>query len=141
MEKTYITHSAEETIAFGQKLAKNLPPNSIICLFGDLGAGKTTLAKGIISALTNLPPHDICSPTFAYLNVYQGPSCPVYHFDLYRLNSPLDFLNQGFEDYFYANGICCLEWSERITPLLPQNIHKITLSHNSNATRTLVYEV
>ena len=72
------TNSSEETIALGHSLSSMMNPGSIVCLFGDLGAGKTTLIKGIVQALTGTRPEEVCSPTFAYLNIYEGV-CPVYH--------------------------------------------------------------
>lgn len=132
--------SAEETIAFGRKIGNTIGPKAIICFFGDLGAGKTTLIKGIVSTLTDTPTEEVCSPTFSYLNIYEG-KCPVYHFDLYRLNSVADFISLGFEEYFSKEGICCLEWSEKISSILPKNVHSITLKHAGGETRELIYEI
>jgi tRNA threonylcarbamoyladenosine biosynthesis protein TsaE len=134
------TRSVEETVAFGQRLGSSVAPGTILCLFGDLGAGKTTLIKGIINSLTAIAPEEVCSPTFTYLITYQG-KCPVYHFDLYRLKCAEDFLSLGFEEYLFAHGVCCIEWSERIVSILPENTHKITLTHASNGKRTICYEV
>jgi tRNA threonylcarbamoyladenosine biosynthesis protein TsaE len=134
------TQSAKETIDFGYSVGMQLAPGSIVCLFGDLGAGKTTLIKGIVAALSGSAPHDVCSPTFSYLNIYEG-KCLVYHFDLYRLGGPEDFLSMGFEEYLFSHGISCLEWSERIASLLPKDIYQITLTHEGNEKRKIVYEV
>jgi len=134
------THSAEETVAYGRKLGKGVAPGAIICLFGDLGAGKTTLIKGIINSITEIAPEEVCSPTFAYLIAYEG-KCPVYHFDLYRLKGTEEFLSLGFEEYLFAHGVCCIEWSEKIAPILPENIHKITLSYARNGKRKISHEI
>jgi tRNA threonylcarbamoyladenosine biosynthesis protein TsaE len=132
--------STEKTIAFGQTIGKSVQPGTILSLFGDLGAGKTTLIKGIVSALTGIEPAEVCSPTFVYLNIYEG-NCPVYHFDLYRLNDVESFLSLGFEEYLFSQGVCCLEWSERIASILPESTQRITLSHAGAERRKIIYEV
>lgn len=113
---------------------------AVICLFGDLGAGKTTLIKGIVSALTQTVPEEVCSPTFAYLNIYEG-KCPVYHFDLYRLEDEEAFLSLGFEEFLFSNGVCCIEWSERIAALLPPRTIRVTLTHVAEERREITYEI
>jgi tRNA threonylcarbamoyladenosine biosynthesis protein TsaE len=133
---SFISNSDSETRNFGRQLGKILPKNSVVCLFGDLGAGKTTLIKGIVSAVTEFPEEQVNSPTFTYLNIYPG-TIPVYHFDLYRLDNPEDFLHMGFEDFFSSEGICCIEWSERIHELLPKGALRVTLSHLSEDTRKI----
>ncbi|MFZ0565669.1 MAG: tRNA (adenosine(37)-N6)-threonylcarbamoyltransferase complex ATPase subunit type 1 TsaE [Chlamydiales bacterium] len=127
------TASDEETIAFGCRLGKLLKPNTLVCLFGELGTGKTTLVKGIAKGVNHTAPEEVHSPTFSYLNVYGAEShMALYHFDLYRLNDVDEFLSLGFEEYFFAGGICCIEWSERIASILPpkqRNQRAIFLSH------------
>jgi tRNA threonylcarbamoyladenosine biosynthesis protein TsaE len=134
------TRSAEETVSFGTQLGKSVKEGAIICLCGDLGAGKTTLVKGIVTALTEIGPEEVCSPTFAYLNIYEG-KCKVYHFDLYRLSGVEDFLSLGFEEYLFSNGVCCLEWGERIAPILPENALYINLKHKDRGKREITYAV
>lgn len=131
-----ISNSDNETRSFGRQLGKVLPKNSIVCFFGDLGAGKTTLIKGIVSAVTEIPEEHVNSPTFTYLNIYPG-TIPIYHFDLYRIDNPEDFLHMGFEDFFSSEGICCIEWSERIQELLPKRALRVTISHLSEDTRKI----
>ena len=135
-----ITTSKEETIAFGKALAARVRPGSVVCFFGDLGSGKTTLIKGIVHALTGCPPEVVCSPTYSYLNVYEG-HLPVYHFDLYRLNDEDAFLSMGFDEYLNAHGVCCIEWSERIASLLPIDAVRLSLSHLSEDNREIMYEI
>lgn len=118
--------TAEKTIALGRHCASLLPPNSILALFGELGAGKTTFVQGLALGLGIQDP--IQSPTFTYLNLYEAP-LPLYHFDLYRLKNSSDFLALGFEEYFDKGGIVAIEWSERIAPLLPLNTISITFSY------------
>jgi len=124
----WVTHNAWETIDIGLKIGERLKENSVLCFFGDLAAGKTTLIKGIVQQLTGVEALNVNSPTFVYLNIYEG-RVPVYHFDLYRLNNGADFLAHGFEDYFAADGVCCIEWSERIEELLPSDCLSIHMNH------------
>lgn len=132
----HTTHSTEETLALGKTFAKQLRPNSIVCFFGDLGAGKTTLIKGIVSELTGCDPEDVLSPTFVYLNIYEGQTS-VYHFDLYRLKEAKEFVALGFEEYLCAGGVCCIEWSERIATLLPEGCFRIEMHHVAEEVRTI----
>lgn len=136
----YSTQSAEDTIAYGRTLAEHLKPGDVICLFGDLGAGKTTLIKGIVGALTPANPDTVCSPTFAYMNIYPGAT-PVFHFDLYRLEDSEAFLSLGFEEYLFGQGICCIEWSERIEAILPPYTQRITLEHAGEVKRIITHEI
>lgn len=135
------TQSAEETSQFGRKFARSLGPGAILCFFGDLAAGKTTLIKGIVEELTGLSSDQVSSPTFTYLHIYPGPAIHVYHFDLYRLRDEEEFLAMGFEEILRAQGdakgVCCLEWSERITALLPPDVIRITLSHLGENRRSI----
>jgi tRNA threonylcarbamoyladenosine biosynthesis protein TsaE len=128
------THSDTETIALGYEIGTMLPINSIVCFFGDLGAGKTTFIKGIASSTTGCNKDQVNSPTFVYLNIYQGLKT-VYHFDLYRLRDVDEFLSMGFEDYFFAGGITCIEWSEKVEKILPQNCIKVILKYIGNNER------
>lgn len=130
----FLCRSEAETVALGYRLAERLPLNSVVCLFGDLGAGKTTFVKGVAAYAAGCKQAN--SPTFVYLNIYEGRNT-VYHFDLYRLVDTDEFLNMGFEEMFYAGGICCIEWSERIASILPPDAIRVTLSHTSEGFRTI----
>lgn len=132
-EDCFFTHSPEESILLGKKISKRLSKKSILCFFGTLGSGKTTLIKGIVQGITGLPPEEISSPTFVYHHLYQHLSTSVSHFDLYRLSSPKEFILRGFEEYLYAENICCIEWSERIASLLPPHCMHIHLSHEQES--------
>lgn len=137
----WMSHSAEETLKIGYHIGKSLTPNAILCLFGDLGAGKTTLTKGIVEGITHLSPHEVSSPTFVYLTPYEGSTgLTVYHFDLYRLHDAEEFLKSGFEEYLYAGGICCIEWSERIASILPAHAIKVFLHHVERDIRRIIYD-
>jgi tRNA threonylcarbamoyladenosine biosynthesis protein TsaE len=117
MNHTFFTDSPYDTQIVGQQIGEILQKGDVLCLTGDLGAGKTTLIKGIAQKLTNTPPEEITSPTFTYLHIYQGP-VTLYHFDLYRLSSEEEFLQAGFHEFLQRDGICCIEWPDR----LPKNL-------------------
>ncbi len=124
------TDSPEATQALGARLAERLRPGDVVALYGDLGAGKTQLAKGIGAAL-GLDAHVITSPTFTLLHEYDGGECfPLYHFDAYRLDGPDAFAALGFEDYFDAGGVCLIEWPARVEALLPERTLRLHLAHD-----------
>jgi tRNA threonylcarbamoyladenosine biosynthesis protein TsaE len=126
-------------LAFGRRLGAELPVNSLLCLYGDLGAGKTHLIKGIAEGAAKISADEVSSPTFVYLNIYAGPKI-VYHFDLYRLSSADEFLSMGFDEYFFAGGICCVEWPERIEGILPAHATLIHLFHVAEQERHIIVE-
>ncbi len=130
-----LTHSVDETIALGKRLGETLASGAVLCLHGDLGAGKTHLIKGIVHGATQVPPEEVCSPTFVYLGIYRGAKT-VYHFDLYRLGDEDEFLSMGFDEYF-GSGICCIEWPERIAGILPAGAIHVTLEHRGEQLRQL----
>lgn len=134
---SFVTEGAEETKRAGRELAKQLKPNSVLAFRGELGAGKTTFIKGLISEIADLPENTVVSPTFCYLNIYPGGRLTVYHFDLYRLKDEQDFLKLGFHEYLNAEGICCIEWAEKIPSLLPLHTQKIELLYESAEKRTI----
>ena len=111
----YIASNAEETKAFGEEFGKTLKNGDIVCLTGDLGAGKTTFTKGIAKALECI--FEPVSPTFNIVNEYPG-KIPVYHFDLYRLKTLEDLYSIDIDSYLFSNGICVIEWPEIAYPLL-----------------------
>jgi tRNA threonylcarbamoyladenosine biosynthesis protein TsaE len=139
--KMYYSISDEQTLSLGYQIGRQLPVNSILCFFGDLGAGKTTFIKGLASGATGCSCDEVGSPTFVYLNIYPGTSVKhptVYHFDLYRLKDTDEFLSMGFDEYFFAGGICCVEWSEKIADILPQNCIKVVMAHQGGNARTIL---
>lgn len=131
-----VTHSAQETISVGRILARSLPKKAFIALFGELGAGKTTLVKGVIAELSQLQIDEINSPTFTYLHPYEG-SRPLYHFDLYRIEDERDFLAKGLNEYFNLEAICLVEWAEKIPSLLPLPRQQITIEGLSKTSRKI----
>lgn len=135
---THISNSEAETQAIAVQLSRQLPHNAVICLFGDLGAGKTTFVKGLSEGL-GIDTTVVTSPTFVYLNIHQG-SRTLYHFDLYRLRDSDQFLSMGFDEMLDAGGVCCIEWSERIEDLLPSNVIRVTLEHLEEGKRNIKIE-
>ncbi len=130
------TCSSEETFLAGVDFAQTLQGDEIVALFGELGSGKTTFLKGVISDLAECHPDEISSPTFNYLNVYCGKVL-TYHFDLYRLRNEDEFEKAGFKEYF-SSGVCCLEWAEKIT--LPTRAIRIHLHYTGASTRLITIE-
>ena len=122
-----ITHSAEETIAFGRRLAAELSPPLIVLLRGDLGAGKTTLVKGIAEGFEAALAEDVTSPTFTLVHEYRGPRVTLYHIDLYRIDTPRDLETLGLDDLLASNCILLIEWGEKF-PRFERDHHvEITL--------------
>lgn len=132
------THSSKETLELGMKIGQRLHAGSVLAFYGDLAAGKTTLIKGICQQVGQIPNQEVSSPTFTYLNIYDGDPLTVYHFDLYRLKNAEQFLQMGFDEYFSAGGICCLEWSERIKGYLPQERIDIHIEHESGGRNIII---
>jgi tRNA threonylcarbamoyladenosine biosynthesis protein TsaE len=133
MRELKTTISAEETEKIAQELLQELKANSVVALFGDLGSGKTTFVKGLASSKS------VSSPTFAFLHIHPGTPT-FYHFDLYRLTSAEDFIALGFQEYFYADGICCIEWPDKIPSLLPKETIRIYFQHAGGDKRTIAIE-
>ena len=117
MRLTFHTSSAQETIELGKRIGKLLAKGDIIALQGTLAAGKTTITKGIASALD--VKDEITSPTFCLISEYEG-KMPLYRMDVYRLEGGDDFINLGVEDLIYGNGVSLIEWSEKIMSELPK---------------------
>ena len=127
--KSIILHSEEETQNIGYKLGKLLGSGDVICLVGDLGAGKTTMTQSIAKALKV---NDyITSPTFNIVNEYEG-IIPLYHFDVYRISHSEEMYEIGFEEYIYGKGACIIEWANLIEDVLPENLLNIELKYKEN---------
>ena len=128
MSEEIVTHSAEETTRWGREFATRLKSPVLVLLSGDLGSGKTTLTKGIVSGLGAAKEEEVTSPTFTLVHVY-GNAKKVYHADLYRIESFHDFETLGLEDLFDQPGIVILEWSERFLLNSPWPQTRIRLEH------------
>lgn len=128
------THSEEETIELGRRIAKQLPARGVVLLIGNLGAGKTTLAKGIISGLGAAAPEEVASPTFTLIHEYGR----VYHIDLYRLDRAAELATLGLDEIFDRDAIVLIEWGERFPRLMPRERIEICLRVVDGDTREIV---
>lgn len=132
---TYITHSAQETVDLGEKIGSLLKSGDVIAMTGTLAAGKTTITKGIAKALgiTDV----VTSPTFCLISEYKGTKMPLYHMDVYRLDGPEDFINLGVEDMLDGDGVCIVEWSEKVSSELPKRTIKIEITPLEDGSRQI----
>ncbi len=121
-----ISRSVNDTLKIGKAIAKNLKKADIVCLFGELGSGKTVLTKGIASGL-GIKMSKVISPSFVLIRQYPASKIPLYHFDLYRLKAIEDILALGYEEYFFDEGITVIEWADRLKYLLPKEYLRIKL--------------
>ena len=119
------TKGPEETYQFGKELGEKATPGQVYCLDGDLGTGKTVFAQGFAAGLGIDGP--VNSPTFTILQVYENGRLPLYHFDVYRIADPEEMDEIGYEDCFYGEGVCLVEWSELIEELIPEDAFHITI--------------
>ncbi len=126
VKKTFDFNCVEETEQFAEVLGEVLLPGDIVCLEGDLGAGKTTFTRGVARGLAVQEDQYVTSPSFAIMHQYDG-KYPLYHFDFYRLGMADEIIDLGFEELFYGQGVCVIEWPERAAELLPQSCLKIHL--------------
>lgn len=113
------TNSEAETLELGKKLAQEAKPGQVFSLVGDLGVGKTVFTKGMAEGLGITEP--VSSPTFTIVQVYEEGRMPFYHFDVYRIGDPEEMDEIGYEDYFYGQGICLVEWANLIEELMPEH--------------------
>ena len=133
--KSFETHGEDETIELGRRIAATLPKRAVVLLIGNLGAGKTTLAKGIISGLRAAEPEDVTSPTFTLIHEYGEGR--VYHIDLYRLDRPEEVATLGLDEIFDREAVVLIEWGERFPQLLPANRIEIQIEPLSEGSRRI----
>ena len=132
--RIFHTQSEDETIAAGEKLAAELPPKTVVLLIGNLGAGKTTLAKGIVKGLGAAQPDEVSSPTFTLVHEY-SPS--VYHIDLYRLDREDQVATLGLDEIFDRTAVVLIEWGERFLRLMPEERIEIRLRATEENSREI----
>jgi len=132
------TRSPEETIAFGRTLAEMLAPPKLVLLRGDLGAGKTTLVKGIAAAFDAAAEEDVTSPTFTLIHEYRGPRANLFHIDLYRIDTPRELETLGLDDLRSDNSILLIEWGEKFPSLLRERDVEIALGRVNENSRRIV---
>ena len=136
MQKFY-SESDSQTIKIAEGFAQTLSPGTVVCLFGEMGVGKTVFTNGICRAL------GVCeyatSPTFTVVNEYDGDGFPIYHFDMYRIEDEDELLEIGFEEYLTSGGICIIEWPENVINSLPKKRIDIEILRGENfSERTII---
>ena len=134
------TQSADETIAFGRTLAGLLTPPKLVLLRGDLGAGKTTLVKGIAAAFEAAAEEDVTSPTFTLVHEYRGPRATLYHIDLYRVDTPRELETLALDDLRSENSLLLIEWGEKFPRLLRERDVEISLERKGERRRRIKLE-
>jgi tRNA threonylcarbamoyladenosine biosynthesis protein TsaE len=132
-----LTRSAEETIAYGRELAAELAPPRIVLLRGDLGAGKTTLVKGIAEGFHAARAEDVTSPTFTLIHEYRSPRATLYHIDLYRIETQREFDTLGLDDLLAPDSILLIEWGEKFPRLVRDRDIEITLERVAETERRI----
>ena len=131
MEKKVVyIKNEQETRSFGKKLAAELAPGIVIALTGDLGTGKTALTKSIAEGLRIT--EVITSPTFNIVKEYYSGRIPMYHFDVYRIGDIDEMYELGYEEYFYGNGVCIVEWADLIEDIIPEDAIRIDIEYGEN---------
>lgn len=137
-EKEFLFKSmgVEQTIRLGKLLGALLAPGDVIALIGELGAGKTTLVKGIAQGLGVADKRAVKSPTFSLIHRYEG-RIPIYHFDVYRLKDTQEMFDIGSDEVIYGTGVAIIEWADKVPECLPEKYLEITLSLVSNYERTI----
>ena len=134
-EMLTVTNSASETRALGERLASGLRPGDTVILEGELGAGKSELARGIARGLGVT--ETVTSPSFTILNVYESGRCPLYHFDWYRLENEEELYELGMDEYLGGDGIAVVEWAERCPDAVPEDCIRIRLEATGEETRRI----
>ena len=119
------SYKEEDTFSFGEELGKKAVPGEIYALCGDLGVGKTVFTKGLAKGLGIT--ESVCSPTFTIVQIYEEGRLPLYHFDVYRIGDPEEMDEIGYEDYFYGEGVCLIEWADLIREILPGQMCRVTI--------------
>ena len=126
MEKNVTdSFSAEDTAALGEQLGRNAKPGEVYTLIGDLGVGKTVFTQGFAKGLGITEP--VNSPTFTIVQVYEEGRLPFYHFDVYRIGDVEEMDEIGYEDYFFGQGVCLIEWANLIEEILPESYVRVTI--------------
>ena len=120
------TFSAEETYKIGEQMGREAKAGDVLCLLGDLGVGKTVFTQGFAAGLGITEP--VSSPTFTIVQTYDEGRMPFYHFDVYRIADADEMFEIGYEEYFFGEGVCLIEWAELIKELIPDHVTQITIS-------------
>ncbi|MEO6119599.1 MAG: tRNA (adenosine(37)-N6)-threonylcarbamoyltransferase complex ATPase subunit type 1 TsaE [Terriglobales bacterium] len=137
-KEEFVSHSADETVAIGRKLAARLTPPKVVVLRGDLGAGKTTMVKGIAEGFSAAAQDDVTSPTFTLIHEYRGPKVNVYHIDLYRIDTRRELDTLALDDLMEANSILLIEWGEKFERFRKERDVEIAIEHAGGDERKIV---
>jgi len=135
--KTFSTHSAEETTELGRRLSSELKPGSIVLLRGDLGAGKTTMVKGIAEGFQAARAEDVTSPTFTLIHEYRGPAVTLYHIDLYRIDTQRELDTLALDDLMTPESILLIEWGEKFARFARERDVEIAIEHKGADDRVI----
>lgn len=135
--KTFTTRSAEETTELGRQLAAELKPGSVVLLRGDLGAGKTTLVKGIAEGFNAAEAEAVTSPTFTLIHEYRGPEVTLYHIDLYRIDTQRELDTLALDDLMESNTILLIEWGEKFERFARERDVEIAIEHRGGDARLI----
>src|ERR1041384_7841215 len=133
--KTFSSHSAEEMTELGRRLATDLKPGSIVLLRGDLGAGKTTMVKGIAEGFQAAKAEDFTSPTFTLIHEYSGPAVTLYHIDLYRIDTQRELDTLALDDLMTPQSILLIDWGEKFERFTKERDTEIAIEHKENEAR------
>ena len=128
--KIWETFCEAETFALGKTLGEQAKPGDIYCLEGDLGVGKTVFTQGFAAGLGVTEP--VNSPTFTILQIYEEGRLPLYHFDVYRIGDPEEMDEIGYEEYFFGDGVCLIEWASLIGELIPEGARRVLIEKDEN---------
>lgn len=134
----YESYSADDTSRIAAEFSKSLSPGTVVCLYGEMGVGKTVFTNGLCRALGACD--YATSPTFTVVNEYDGADFPVYHFDMYRIEDEDELYELGFDEYLNAGGICIIEWPENIPNSLPKKRINVKILRDSFESRTIIIE-
>lgn len=131
--------SEEQLKEVAEALLESLDGRTVVALRGEMGAGKTTLIRSVAEALG--AEDQVTSPTFALVNQYEGANGErIFHFDFYRIERPEEAFDMGYEEYFYSDGLCLVEWPEKVEELLPDDVMKVTITPTSNTRRVITID-
>lgn len=138
--RTFNTHSADETTDLGRQLAAQLKPGSVVLLRGDLGAGKTTMVKGIVEGFNAAEAEAVTSPTFTLIHEYRGPHVTLYHIDLYRIDTQRELDTLALDDLMTPESILLIEWGEKFERFAKERDVEIAIEHRGGDERAVLFQ-
>jgi tRNA threonylcarbamoyladenosine biosynthesis protein TsaE len=135
MNSPFISHSVEETRAFGARIAQSARPGEVFALVGELGSGKTEFVRGFVEGLCG--PSEVRSPTFSIVNIHEAPDFSIFHFDFYRLKKQEELVEIGFHEYVRGDGVVLIEWADMFPGVLPTDTRMIRFKDRGNCERAI----